>query len=1059
MGLFRVYQSAAGSGKTYTLVKEYLGLVLQQEDPLYFRHVLAITFTNKAANEMKERVLESLHVLSAVEGESNYDEHYLIAVSTEADLDATQVQARATAVLEQMLHHYGDLAIGTIDKFVHRVVRTFARDLRIPLDFDVELDADNLLTKSIDLLITRVGNDEHLTKTLVDFAEQKAADDKSWHIEQDLHAFSRNLLRDESDPFLNQLRKLGPAHFLKVRQQLDDELRDFENGIQEIGQAALELTEQAGISPTLLAGGNRGVGVYFKNLATLNLKKVRPSNAIVESVAKGQWAASKANAADKYAIQEIGPQLSRLFNQAQTFLDNRFERYQLLKLVHTHLYALSVLNELDKVIADIKRDSNILLIADFNRKISEIVRNEPAPFIYERLGDRYHHYLIDEFQDTSVMQWQNLLPLVENALSNGHRNLVVGDGKQAIYRWRGGEVEQFASLPEVYEHHDEPMLLDKQLVLKTHYEAQHLDTNWRSKKAIVDFNNEFFRQVSALLHDQHVGIYELLEQKVSPKFENHINTGYVTVEQVEPAEEQTQHEAYLEEVRRLVMEALEDGYRPSDVAVLVRKNQHGSEVAHHLLKHQIQVVSSESLLLNASPEVNFIIEIFRLARDPGDSLAQANAVRYLVDTQLHDLNFHEAITQWSDWANDEEKTRYIRFGEFLKDNGYDYRRYRTVQQPLYQSVEDLIRVFKLAPKPNAFLQFFLDAVHGFALRSGNNLNDFLAWWEKKGQKTSILVPEGTDAVRILTIHKAKGLQFPVVIVPFANWRITNGRSDLWLDLQDEIDGLEVALVPTRNELGDTRYGPLLEEEKNKSLLDDLNLLYVAFTRPEDRLHILTNVGKRGTVAQYITETLPIMEGWKIAEQRLRMGERIPHSDLHLSTEGMHEIQHFPSAPWSDKLTISFQAPSLWHEAGNPSTPFDALVCTALGRLKNTAQIPELTARFRDEGLLNDDTVDHFEDQLSEAAIHPSIQPFFEEGFEAGFRQELIDEKGAIYRPGRIFRQGDKAIIADFKAGKRKEEHREQLYHCGKLLRQMGYAEISLHLCYYQGMPEVETVPC
>lgn len=996
---------------------------------------------------MKERVLQGLHALSLSPDSADYavqHDSYLASTLMEATgLDELSLRLRAETVLEYMLHNYTELGICTIDKFVHRIIRSFARDLQIAPDFEVELEQEDLLSKAIDLLISKVGDNDTLTRTLVEFTEEKANQDKSWHIEHDLLSFAKNILREDSEPFLAELKKTPIEEFFVIRERLTEKVEQFERDAATLGEEGIKVMEQHGVEASMFYQKARGLPGFFQNLA--QLKRFEPSNYAIATVEEGKWSGSKPDAAAVRAMEAVKAPLTELFQRTVAFLDDDLKNYQLHKLLHEHLYAASVLNELDKVIAELKDNNNILLISDFNRYISEIVTNEPAPFIYERVGERYQNYLIDEFQDTSVMQWQNLLPLVENSLATANFNLIVGDGKQAIYRWRGGEVEQFGRLPKIHKNDDGQDDLER--VLQYNYEERVLDTNYRSTEEVIEFNNDFFRKLADQeLTEDYAAIYKSLEQKCPPGKSG----GYVNVKVLEDTDDVA--EVYLERIKETIEEGQRDNFRYRDMAILVNKNATGSEIAQYLISENIPVVSSESLLVNKSPEVRFIVDIFRHARDPRDNAPKAAIIRYLSQHVETDKTFNELVFEFSLNTEDKAKTPIIILDDFLKNFGFDMRLSKLVQQPIYQSAEDIIRVFALNKRSHAYLQFFLDAVHTYSSRFGNNTVEFLEWWELKQHTFSVKIPEGSDAVRIMTIHKAKGLQFPLVIVPFADWRLKDTNDHLWLPLQDEVEDLPVGLVRNKKELGVTEYESIYREERNKTMLDHINVLYVAFTRPKERLYVLTKMRQRRASKTYacdlIVNIVENMPDWNEGMGELPLGIPIDHEIELEDDDSQYKLDQLASNPWSDKLKISLQAPTVWDfEQVGEAQKYGALALQALSQLDNAEQLEQVCQSMFNEGLLNAEEHEGLRDQLQSILSISQVSQWFEKGQKVRVNPEILAQDGEIFQPHRIVISDEHTSVIEFKTGLAKNSDEKHMKTLLPLVAELGFDDVRGYLVY------------
>ena len=506
---FLVYKSSAGSGKTFTLVREYITLVL--EDPEKYRNILAITFTNKAADEMKQRVLSSLKQLVALKKNyelriTNYDKDkknpLVEELSKRLELTEEEICNRADTVLTSILHNYSDFSIGTIDSFVHRIIKTFAHDLYIPLNFEVEMDEDVLLDEATELLISKVGADENITKILVEFTENRTDDERSWHVENDIKNFASVLLKEEGQIYLDKLKEISLTDYFGIIKKLFALTTLFENNIKTIADKACGLIDRYNISQESFSQGRNGIGRYFINLAGGNIDKIQPNSYVLKTIEEDKWCSGKAEKADRDSIESIKGELKEYFNNIDELVNRDHKKYTLFSMIMQNIYPIAVLNEIKKIIDEIKTENNILHISEFNRIISGIVLKEPIPFIYERTGEKFKHYLIDEFQDTSLLQWQNLLPLIDNSLAENNLNMVVGDGKQAIYRWRNGEVEQFTSLPKIPVKTMTAIVKEREATLERNYKGVELDKNYRSGKLIVEFNNKLFSFIANKIEGQ-----------------------------------------------------------------------------------------------------------------------------------------------------------------------------------------------------------------------------------------------------------------------------------------------------------------------------------------------------------------------------------------------------------------------------------------------------------------------------------------------------------------------------------------------------------------------------
>lgn len=1048
---FTIYKSSAGSGKTFTLVKEYLALALNDaaEMPQAYRHILAVTFTNKAASEMKERIIKSLKELA----EPDYSkvsvgtQNLLVelkkqeSLNAQGNLDDATLRKRSQRVLTAILHNYSDFAIGTIDSFVHRVVRTFAFDLRIPLSFEIEMDDDKLLTQTIDLLLAEIGNNDKLTKALVEYTESKTDDEKSWHIEKDLKDFAKNLLNEDGAVHIEKLKHLTIDDFFGIREKLFSEIKAFESNVKEFGNKGLEVIRNAGVDHKNFANGANGIGKYFIYLSECRADKLQPNETLKNNVANDKWYAGKIGADEKASIDSIKEELERLYHESIQFIEKNKSDYQLFTLINRNIYSLAVLNEIERMMMDYKAQNNVLHISEFNKMISKIVLTEPIPFIYERLGEKYNNYLIDEFQDTSVLQFQNLLPLIDNSLASGHFTMLVGDGKQAIYRWRGGEVEQFAQLPKVFKHNDNPLVLERQDALIRNHSPKMLNKNYRSKREVIEFNNALFKTLAEKLNPKFFSIYEGLEQGFNPENKG----GYVQVEFIE-GDKESFREQNLARTLEVIFELQNDNYALKDISILVRKNTDGSEVANYLTENGIEVISSDSLLLSNSAEVNFLHSVLKYLANTADAIIQTELLEYLLASKfISSTTLSEAL---------ENRTG---ISMLLRDAGLDFSVTHLSKLALYELCEELIRIFKLNAQPNAYIQFFLDEVLNYSIKKNNNLTDFIDYWEEKKLKASLIVPQGMNAVTIMTIHRSKGLEFPVVILPFSNTATTDGKKNLWIDLKNsKIPELPSAIVPTNKKLEDTEFREVFQDEKNKSLLDNLNVLYVGFTRAEERMYVFSGMpgqdpSKCSSVSDMLAYYYQSINEWSSGKLIYNFGLPVKRKQKEVSNPTLDfELQTFNSNLWRESIKMRTAAPSIWNTTmAETKKDYGNIVHTALAKVKVLGDVEIALKAMLAEGLITTEEQEKHKATLDKILRIPALLPHFAEGLVVKNEAEIVTAQGELYRPDRVVLNGKKAVIIDYKTGEERKKHKEQIIGYSDLLVQMGYTVTERLLVYIE----------
>lgn len=1038
---FTVYKSSAGSGKTYTLVREYIALALKYKRPDDLKHILAITFTNKAAAEMKERIVSTLHAFSTGEPKGAAAMMFDDLASTNK-VTKQELQLRAQAALDFILHHYSDFAVSTIDKFNHKIIRSFAFDLRLPVNFDLETDTEDVLQNAVDELLSQSGKNEVLTSVLLTYIEDLLQDEKSWNIGKELLQFGNQLFNEDIADKLDALKTLDLKAFLSINKKLSAFIQTFKNSVMANGKSAIDLLEANKIDHSQLAGGaTSGIGKYFTYFALFRDDKLSASNTIKKYFESGKLTAGKAGGQEKIAIENITTELINLFYKNEKLLDAYYDQYKVYKLIKGNLFSVAVLNELEKIVVELKQKNNILFISEFNKIISNAIANEPAPYIYERLGERYRHFLIDEFQDTSVMQWRNILPLIHNALSQGFFNMIVGDAKQSIYRWRNGEVEQFVELPNVYAKEEKNALLKEQeQSLVINHQPKVLETNFRSKEQIIHFNNTFFEYLSTSTTHDFASIYNQSSQKVADNKQG----GSVNICLFE-GENNERVEWMMNRVTEAVQLCLEKGYQKKDIAIITRGNNDGAEIAAYLMNKGIDVISKESLLLNSAAEVRLIIELLKFINNTANEISIA-AIRYFL---IHHYHFSETA--------ENNKNTSAALYSFLIANEIEFSTAYLECLPLFELCSELAILFGLNKKPNAYLKFFLDQIFVFG-QHHSNIADLLQWWENKQHKFSIVVPDGVDAVNVMTIHKSKGLQFPVVILPYADLSINNRGIKHWTALQEaDLPELPYGLLNHGELMSQTKFAPLYNEESRKIMLDQLNMLYVAFTRPEDHLFILSG-NRRNSMHPYIKQ---FVEQQAYAIRSIKETNYFSVGELpdvaRVSADSAvsgNETWYEENRSWKNLLKTSGY--SILNEERATQLNYGNIIHQLLAEINLPQEADEIIRKYQAHITQQGFEVEQITSKINNVFTLKPLAPYFDGTYLLKKEVSILNEKGELQRPDLIAIKGNTASIIDYKTGEPRSSYAEQLSGYAALLTQMGY-EINERLIVYIDDEAVESV--
>ncbi|MEI6888966.1 MAG: UvrD-helicase domain-containing protein [Bacteroidales bacterium] len=1046
---FTVYRSSAGSGKTFTLVREYLKIILQ--DTGSFSNILAVTFTNKAAGEMKHRVLECLEELSGpMAGKGKATRKLLPFLLEDTGLSETEISLSAADALKKILHRYSDFAIGTIDSFSHRILRAFAHDFHLPVNFKVELDADELIETAVDLLLDKAGDDEQLTALLVNFLESNLDDEKSQAIDTSLMDFSRLLLDEDSQQHLPKLRSLSLDDFKNIAGFLRKQVREFGNLVCETAGPAWKAICDAGLEHQSFANGRYGISWYFEQIAGGKLDKLQPSARMSAAVENNSWSSGKATSAEKKKIEQIQPILSEGFQRLQKLTEESYSRYKLFKILGNSVYPLALLNSIDGILLDFKKQNKIVHISEFNSRIAKVVLGEPVPFIYERIGEKYRHILIDEFQDTSALQWQNFVPLIENSLASGWFNLVVGDGKQAIYRWRNGDVEQFTSLPALKGSDENRVLRDRQAALERNFVEWPLDRNFRSGREIVNFNNDFFQFVSGSLDEIRKKVYEGLKQVPDPSKEG----GYISISFTGKGEdEEVLADVMLHKVFAIIDGCREDGYRFKDIAVLCRSNREASHVAQMLIEKNVPVVSGESLLLNYSPLVRMLTGMVRAIFGPANPVVQAGILN------IYSNLFQQEKPFYSSWLNMDPDRRTKAFNDFLAARTGEGGTGMLRTLPVYDFFIRLINSFCPSSGGDPYIQFFLNSVLKFSSDKSASVPDFLEWWDDHHKKLSVVMPSGFNAVQVMTIHKAKGLQFPVVIYPFAGDRLKNTRKYLWARLDhNEVPSLPVALLASGSEIEETAFADQYLEERQKSMLDLINILYVVMTRPEQRLYILPPHPPRKTdepssVPAFFKSWLQQKMLWEDDRFDYDFGCRVPVRPAEQEENHVVPMPGLRFGDWKEKISIRRRAPEVWNlDDPEKNRRFGNLLHAILAGINNENNASDVIDTMLENGILDRALEKDIRNKIHSIVNDPDLAFIFDDNADMRPEAEILSPGGHTFRPDRVIIRGEQAIVVDYKTGRTMEKYKTQLLQYGSSLEEMGYKEVRKYLLYLE--PEV-----
>ena len=698
------------------------------------------------------------------------------------------------------------------------------------------------------------------------------------------------------------------------------------------------------------------------------------------------------------------------------------------KITLKSIIPLAVLNNVNSELNNIKEDNNIRLNAEFNQLISDNIKNEPAPFIYERIGQRFQHYFIDEMQDTSVLQWQNLIPLIENALAQENSNLLlVGDGKQAIYRWRGGKAEQFIDLGS---NEVNPFNIQK--------EIKNLETNYRSYSEIIKFNNTFFSHTANFLHNES---YKNLFLQGNVQLENAKKGGFVSLSFLEKEEEKEDEKVkYPKKVLEKINQLKEDFYL-NEICVLTRTKKDGIAVADYLSENGISIISSETLLLKNNSKINFIIDFLYSIQNINDE-----EKRFEV---LYFLHAHLKLkVPKNEFFKKQIKLTNASIFENLKSYGISFNFSVFQQVPFYEKIEEIIRGFKLVNSSNAYVQFFLDVVLE-QQRKAADIGDFLEFWELKKDKLSIVASGNTNAVQVMTIHKSKGLEFPVVIFPCDVNIYKQINPKIWFDdLPKEYDFKEL-LIDYKKDLSliNARGLEIYNQQREELELDNFNLLYVSLTRAVEQLHVITekkisangveNVNHySGVFINYLKEQNLWQED--LLEYNFGNIERAKNKEAPESLAEIH--QKFISTPWQEhNIVLLASASKLWDTAQGKAIDFGNLFHEMLSKIITKNDVNLVTIQYHQKGFINKIQLKLIKEMMYLVVDHPKLAVYFSDKVTVFNEREIVDFDNQVVIPDRlVFNHLNEVTVIDYKTGSSSSEHHQQLLKYERVLKSMDF---------------------
>ena len=1039
MSSLLIYSASAGSGKTYTLTRKYLEVLL--EHPNNYRRILAVTFTNKAAAEMKERVLKELVQLRDRPEKSNH----LELLAAHLNITTEQVAERAKESLDHLLNDYSRMAIGTIDSFFQILLRSFARETGISSGFTLELDADLVVSQVVDELIQESGTRPAWRLWLQNWIEYRMDQGEGWsRLHADLVKMGKELLREEILVYaLDQDAGMSdPGQVEKVINQSAVICKSFEDQLIGFAVATSGILNRYGLEVEDFKGRK---GSPIGKMVRLNPDSFEPTDTFVKWEEQVDEWVTKSTPSDRRTsiLRVVEQDLQPLLQKYLKFYRSESTDYHSAKVVRKNIYAFGLAVGFFELLNKYGKENEIFLIALTNPFLKRIINENPAPFLYEKSGNHYKHFLIDEFQDTSSQQWENLIPLVSNSLSENGLGMVVGDVKQSIYRWRNSNWRLLSSQAG-----NDMAAFGATTIALTR--------NFRSYRHIINFNNELFGRLPDVLKSTlNPGDYTTTSKDL-PHHPDWLSTAYADYQQTSGTfkeggivqlefigVDQDEFDFYEEASSRLIsiIEDLQQNqrYAPNDISILVRRKKDAVILSGFITEYLRQsngkenvsyhLTSPDTYTLDSSPAIILLISFLQYINQPDEIYYEGT---FDLEYALHILGDIPPKFSGPDDLTGA-----------LKKEGVAWK-----TLSLSKIVNRSVKALKLDQNHEnlPFILAFLDLLVVVELNKGGHLQGLLDWWNETGFSKTVVMDIDPSSMQIYTIHKAKGLQFPVVIIPFTNWTIEQAglnRSLLWVPTLDtRFNQVPVIPVPYSSALKETCFKNYYLREKLEQMLDALNLLYVGTTRPMEQLFLICPPAdpRKRRISDYL---FPLFEDRLNVEHRYTLGEKesCTHVRIPESRESIPLVIDRLITPDDDfELRTGHLVDTMAISAG-------LLMHQILEKMVQPDDFRRLLRRELEERKISQKEYNSNLVILEKVCLLPLVREWFSEEWEVKAEAELLVPGGGIKRPDRIMIRGDKAVVVDYKTGKAMESHKHQVLEYCKLLSEMGFGPVHGYLLY------------
>ncbi len=1079
MGKLQIYKASAGSGKTFLLTLTYLKSAFKYPDN--FSKILAVTFTNKAAEEMKSRIISKLNELITEGRKSDFFSHIGNFLNTDNE---EIIKERAKTVQDRILHNYSLFNVSTIDKFVQKIIRAFAFEMNLNSSYDIEFDQNAVIDDLTEKLFDTISENKNLQKWLTQFAEAKIEEGKNWDFKNELKNLAQEIFKENFQNIYNTSEhQYSKEELNKYLNEIYKIKNAFEKQMTDFAEQYKSVIEKTGVDYTSL-------GKKFMTLSNFMLKKVLKNKeyekygVIVLNCLNGfeNW---HNKTAKPYIIDTIKPLYDSLNPILQNYFDyfneNHEFYYSSIEIIK-NFRSFGIINDISGFLPEYRRENNVLLISDTTMLLKKIIGNNDAPFIYEKIGNRLQHILIDEFQDTSGFQWQSFKPLIANSLSNNFDNLIVGDIKQSIYRWRGGDWQLLLS--GVKKDIGEMFIEDKSL-----------DTNWRSRENIIKFNNSLFEIIPELLQDQYNIILDNIKNEeekqnlINQKYNRIITDAYTGQIQKIPKSDSKKggkvvvqfynKDEYFEKLSvdlPVIIEnlLLKENKKPKDIGILVRTNKQAKEITEILTNYQndvqsalsYKIISGEALYIENSKAVKIMAAAIKYLIDTNDILNTAELIFHYQLLSKPDITYNEVFL-----ALNSENISSLLPEKFISEKE------KLIQKELFELSELLINYFNLGKYKEEFvyIKTFQDQIFEQSKRKYFDLYSFSEWWEEKGKKTSVKISEKTNAVNIMTIHKSKGLAFDTVIVPYINYELeTTGINASILWAKPEVSPFNnIKLIPVKysEKLNQTIFRKDYLNEMLYSYTDALNMMYVAFTRAVNELYIfgqtyesktnnksIKDVGNAlyNILSKDITKRFELKKYYQKEQQYFEFSENYIVETKKEEQEKILELKlnNYPNNDWNKKLKLKYASEEFMIESIpeiQDKVNYGKLMHSVFQEIITFKDTKTAVMKAHSEGFLSLKEAEIMINKINRIIKDKKVKSWFDGSYKVINEDAILTKSGDIKIPDRVMISDTEIIIIDFKFGKHRDEYKKQISEYQDLVKNLYQLPVKSFLFYPETM--------